>query len=308
MLGDKAKGRAEVKGAQASITSESSGSIVEATGHLEIVALNDPTVAGPKIRVRARGQGAPGRVRAVIESWAEDDVACFAEIDKRLAEGPAATDDEFIIRLLYATIKAQYRNDILTANGFTDTASVLADIAAGSDDCRPAGLHDDDMTQDHRAAFYPLLLGRFGNKFAKLVIYQDWLSLDSGKQTELIEHLGDPDFKREEVKNYLDFEMLDSHVDPMLKLSGASVRGRIMLALVGLIEHQREDCKIFLATQVDANDALHRRREERARQLQRNRAAQAAGAQGRGRACRLRRPPEEHRRRRLPCRTDAQHG
>ena len=202
------------------------------------------------------GKEPQGALRAVIESWAEDDVARFAEIDKRLSDGTAATDDEFIIRLLYTTIKAQYRNDILKANGFTDTASVLADIAAGSDDCRPDQLRDDDMLELHRAAFYPALLGRFGDKFAKLAIYQDWLSLDPGKQTELVEHLGKPDFKREEVKKYLDFDMLDSYVDPMLKLVGASLRGRITLALAGFIEHKRDDCKVFLASQVDANDAL----------------------------------------------------
>ncbi len=256
VTGDKAAGRAEVKGAQASITTASTGSIVEATGQLDIVALNDPTVAGPKIQYVRHGKEPLGALRAVIESWAEDDVACFAEIDKRLADGPAATDSEFIIRLLYQTIKTQYRNDILTANALTDTASVLDETAAGDDDCRPKALCKDPMTQVLRPTLYPTLIGRFGNKFAKLAIYQDWLSLDAAKQTALIDHLGDPDFKREAVKNYLDFKMLDAHVDPMLKLAGASVRGRIMLALVGLIEHKRADCKDFLATQVDSNQAL----------------------------------------------------
>jgi hypothetical protein len=255
LIGDQAGTRADVKGAQASITTESSGSIHEGTGQLDIVAKDDPHVAGPKLTYVRHGKEPQGAMRAVIESWAENDAACFAAIEERLKDPPGSTDSEFIIRTLYTLVSTTYRNDILTANGLCDTASVLDNVADGDDDCRPKALRKDPMMQQLRFTLYPVLMGRFANKNAKLAIYQDWLSLDAAKQTELITHLSSPDFKRKEVKDYLDFKALDPYVDGMLKL-GAGLRGRITLALVGLIEHKREDCKAFLASQTEGGNAF----------------------------------------------------
>jgi hypothetical protein len=257
VLGDKAAGRADVLGAQASITAGSTGSIEESTGQLQIIALSDPKVAAPKIEYVREGKEPLGAIRAVIESWAEDKDRCFVEMGKRVKD-PIATDDEFIIQLLFRTILAQYSNNILKANSFTDTANMLHGIAAGGAECRARNLHGDVMTQVHRNDFYPLLLGAFASKFAKLVILEDWADLDIAKRTDFVDLLGDPFFKRANVVDYLDLKLLDTHVDPILKLSGASLRGRIILALVGFIDADpsRLDCKAFLTSQVDVNQAF----------------------------------------------------
>lgn len=255
VLGDKAAGRADVLGAQASITAGSTGSMDEATGQLQIIALSDPKVAAPKIEYVREGKEPLGAIRAVIESWAEDRDRCFAEMAKRVTD-PIATDDEFIIQLLFRTILAQYKNDILKANSFTNTAHVLHGIASGGAECRARSLHGDAMTQVHRSDFYPLLVGRFASKYAQLVILEDWADLDGAKRTDFVDLLGDPFFKRASVIDYLDFTRLDPHVDPILKLGGASLRGRIMLALVGFIESKRVDCKVFLTSQVDSHQAF----------------------------------------------------
>jgi hypothetical protein len=257
VLGDKAAGRADVLGAQASITAGSTGSIVEATGQLEIIALSDPKVAAPKIEYVREGKEPLGAIRAVIESWAEDKNACFGEMAKRVTD-PITTDDEFIIQLLFRTILAQYKNNILKANAFTDTAHTLHGIAGGGAECRARNLHGDAMTQVHRKDFYPLLLGGFASRFAKLVILQDWADSDITKRTDFVDLLGDPFFKRANVIDYLDLTLLDTHVDPILKLGGASLRGRIILALVGFIDAKpnRPDCKAFLTSQVDVHQAF----------------------------------------------------
>ncbi|MGH2459841.1 MAG: eCIS core domain-containing protein [Chloroflexota bacterium] len=255
VIGNQAKGRAQVLGAQASITNKTAGSINEATGQLEIVALTDPQVAGPKIEYVREGKEPLGAIKAVIESWAHDRDGCFAKMQERLLD-PVNTDDEFIIQLLYRTIINVYPNNILKANGFTGTAHALHSIAAGGADCRPVALMKDSMTQAHRAAFYPALLGRFANKFAKLAIYQDWLRTDVVRRVDFVNLLGDAAFERDTVQNYLNFEMINPDVKSILALGGTSLRGRIILSLVGFIEKKRDDCKGFLTSQVDGNQVF----------------------------------------------------
>jgi hypothetical protein len=252
VLGDKALGRAEVLGAQSSITAGGTGSIDEKTGQLQIIAILDPMVAAPKIQYVRHGKEPLGAIRAVIESWAENRDECFKQMTERVAD-TVATDDDFIIQLLYRTILGTYKNDILTANGFAMTASALHGIAAAGTECRPSKLRDDPMTQKHRAAFYPLLLGKFSRPFARLAIYEDWLSLDATKQADVVEVLKGT--QRSAVKDYLDFDMLDAHVQPILDLASADLHGRLVLALVGFIDSdKRADCKTFLLKQLDAGN------------------------------------------------------
>jgi hypothetical protein len=254
VLTGKAAGRAKILGTQASITAGTTGAIKD-TGELDIVALTDPKVAAPKIEYVREGKEPVGALKAVIESWAEDRDACFQRMRERRSD-PVNTDEEYIIRLLYETILGTYTNDILKANGFVKTARVLAGVAKGSAECRPARLMKDPMVQLHHNAFYPALFTQFANKYAQLVIYQDWMRHDAAKCDDFVNLLGDATFDRNKVKNYLDFTMLDRNANHILGRHGVSLRGRILLALIGFIEHRRDDCKQFLLTQVKNDTVL----------------------------------------------------
>ena len=256
VLTGKAGGRAEILGAQASITAEDTGAIKD-TGELDIVAVGDPKVAAPKIEYVREGKEPVGALKAVIETWAENPKDCFNNMRERRKD-PVSTDAEFIIRLLYETILGNYTNDILKANGFVRTAGVITGVARGGPECRPARLKDDPMVQGHYKAFYPSLFGQLTNKFALLVIYEDWMRHDAAKRADFVELLGDKAFDRDKVKNYLDFTMLDPHVNPILGLRGVSDRGKIILALIGFIEKKRDDCKQFLLTQVNGDQVLNK--------------------------------------------------
>jgi hypothetical protein len=255
VAGDKASGRAEVLGAQASISSATTGSINETTGQLEIVALTDPKVAAPKIEYVREGREPLGCIRAVIESWAEDKDRCFKAMNERLKD-PVGSDDEFIIQLLFRTIINVYANDIMTANGLTGSAHALHGIAGGGAECRLRNLRNDKLSEKHRNDWYGLLIARFKNPMAKLVLYEDWMEADNAKRTNFVDLLGDPANTRTSVTNYLEFSLLGSHVDPILKLAGVSLRGKLLFALVGAIEAKDDPCKTFLKTQVDSNGAF----------------------------------------------------
>ncbi len=255
VLGDKAGSRAEVLGAQASITSETTAAIDESSGQLEMRPLTDPMVAASKLEYVRHGKEPLGAIRAVIESWAENKDACFEKMRERISE-LVASDADFIINLLYRKIVAAYKNDIIAANDLTVTATTLTGISHAGPKCRVANLRADTKLQLHRGEFYPLLISRFNIVGQRLVIYQDWLSLADDKRASVATLLGHPLFDRDLDTDCLDFKALDPHVDPILKLSGGNLRGKIMLALIGFIDHKRPDCKAFLLTQVDDNQAL----------------------------------------------------
>ncbi|BDS14101.1 eCIS core domain-containing protein [Aureispira anguillae] len=255
MLEGKAKGRADILGAQASITAGTTGSINEKTGELGVIALTDPKVAGPKIEYVRHGIEPTGALKAVIESWADDKDKCFKQMQERI-NNPVNTDDGFIIQLLYSTILANYKDDILTANKLVSTAGTLSHIALGGAHCRPVSLKKDQMIQKHKAAFYPALLLKFGRKAAQLAIYQDWMQTDKTKGKDFVDLLANPAFNKNNVTKYLDFSMLNADVKTLLSGSGA-LRGRILLALVGFIDNKKNaDCKAFLNTQVDKDKVL----------------------------------------------------
>ena len=112
-LDDQAKGRAEVLGAQSSITSADTGAIKEDTGELDFITLADPHVAGPKLTYVRHGKEPSGALKAVIESWANDPVTCFAEMQDRINTVLVNSHAEFIINLLYFTLLNKYKDDIL---------------------------------------------------------------------------------------------------------------------------------------------------------------------------------------------------
>lgn len=255
VLGDKAGKRARVLGANASIDAATTGAIKEETGELDIIAVGDPMVAAPKIDYVRHGKEPGGALKAVIESWAEDRVKCHNAMLDRVAD-EVTSDDDFIINLLYQTILADYSNDILGANGFTRTASVLSGIGAGDAKCRPVRLKDDAMFQKHRGAFTLALLKQFKDEYAKLVLIEDWIVHKNQLQNSFLDRLGGRTFTWRKVQNYLDFGLLDAQVKQLLALDTSSLRGRIILALVGFIGNQNQDCADFLKAQVDDDEAL----------------------------------------------------
>jgi hypothetical protein len=247
LLTDRAKGRAQVLGANASISSATAGSIHEDTGALDIIALGDPKVAAPKLEYVRHGKEPLGALKAVIEAWANDDAACFKEMEERVAELAASANDT-IIQLLYRTILAQYKTDILAANGLVGSASALESVAKGGAECRATSLHKDSMIQKHLAAFYPVLIPVVP-KAAKMVIYEDWMQADSAKRENFANVLADPAFTRNSALEFLDFALLGSHMAGIFT-AGAADRGKLLLALIGLIKDGRADCKDYLLTLV----------------------------------------------------------
>lgn len=250
VLGEKAKLHGvKVLGANASISAASTGSIREATGELDIVALSDPKVASPKIEYVRHGKEPVGAIKAVIESWARDEDACFAQMQERLDNDLPDEPDEFIIQLIYSTFLSSYKNDILGANAFVESAGVLHGVGQAGAECRAGKLNADPMIQKHKAAFYDALVGLPVEDKAILVIHQDWMQNNPSKRGKFAARLSDGTFNRNNVVDFLDFKLLDTHIPEIFKLPG-NERGKILLALIGLIKEERKDCKDYLLSLV----------------------------------------------------------
>ncbi|PRC93457.1 eCIS core domain-containing protein [Solimicrobium silvestre] len=263
VLGDKAKGKGiTILGAQASISARETESVVPATGELGVIpatgiplAQQDPHVAGTKINYVRSGKEPTGVIKAVIESWAIDKDDCFLKMAERVTD-PVGTDDEFTIQLIFKTISAQYTKNILEANKFVNTAGNLHGIAEGRAECRASTLANDAMTQTHQSDFYPALLTKFKNQFAKLVIYEDWMQKDTSKRADFVDQLSNPAFTRTNVEKYLEAKLLDAHFSSIFTGSLGNERGRILLGLFGFIKNGQADCKTYLLTQKDVDGKL----------------------------------------------------
>ncbi len=254
ILQNKAGAKANIVGAQASISSSTTDLVNQATGELEIIALTDPKVAGSKMEYLYEGIEPTGALKAVIESWAQDDTKCFAEMERRLKDRPANSADEIIIQLLYRTILAQHKNDILKANKFVNTAGTLHGIARGGAECRPKALTEDTIIQNNKEAFYTLLFPKLTKDTTQLVILQDWARSNPAKEKPLVDLLGDK-FNRTSASKLLDFSVIKNKLDALLNGAG-SLEGRVLLALIGHTVANNKKCTDFLKLQVDADKKL----------------------------------------------------
>lgn len=259
-LDDQAKGRAEVLGAQSSITSGDTGAINEVTGELEFTPKADPHVAGPKLTYVRHGKEPAGALRAVIESWANNPDDCFEKMQDRIDHVLVNSNAELVINLLYQTLLHQYKNDILTANKFTKTAHVLMHVLDVTAGCRSAILSKDEMLKKHRNAFYQSVTNSpLVSSLSKLVICQDWMLHDESKRLDFMTVLGhpDPQCKRTLVDEFLDFALIKDSVETLVKMETAPMKARVLLALCGLIrQNPIESCKTFLLTQVSGDNSL----------------------------------------------------
>ena len=249
-------------GAQASTTSYETRSIRSRTGELGLFPVTtipgyyqDPYVAGTKIQYLRYGKEPVGVLKAVIESWADNKEDCFTKMQERINKNQVNTNEEFIIHLLFKTIISRYNSDILNANKFVASAGILSKLATGGNGCRSKSLRDDEMIQEHRADFYNAILGKFSNKKAHLVIYVDWMQKESAKYSDFINTLANRQFGGDDnTKQYLDFSMIDGHIEPILRDSIGNERGRVLLALIKFIsDNDNAPSKKYLCSLNDAN-------------------------------------------------------
>ena len=131
VLGAKTAGKATVMGANASVTASSTKNIRD-TGELELMGTKDQYVGASKLQYVEFGKEPVGAMRAVIESWASDETTCAEAMDRRVKQVVAPGEyDDFIIQLLYGTVRSQYWNNILAGNAFSETAHVLHGLDDG---------------------------------------------------------------------------------------------------------------------------------------------------------------------------------
>ena len=238
VLGAKTAGKATVMGANASVTASSTKNIRD-TGELELMGTKDQYVGASKLQYVEFGKEPVGAMRAVIESWASDETTCAEAMDRRVKQVVAPGEyDDFIIQLLYGTVRSQYWNNILAGNAFSETAHVLHGLMMGGDHCRVEHLKD-PMIAKHRDAFYLLIAGFTTNQFTKLVLYQDWQRYDPSKRDAFVTHLGRLAFNIDNVDKYLDLPEIEGGLTEILKLAqdpvGPQYRGGIILGLAGVL-------------------------------------------------------------------------
>jgi len=238
-------GAFKVLGANASISSASVGA-VKPTGELGFVSASDPKVGGTKLEYVAEGHEPLGVMRAVVQSWAANEVACKLAMTNRL-KVPAASWQDRLILLLFALATNQFKDNLLQVNLLPKSASNLYE-AIGVDAHRRVSEFDGDTI----ISTYPTEL--IGGMLAavdlpdpqkvKLVLYEYWMSIDAPKSKEFLESLGDVSFNRARAKEYVDFKKIGPTVSFLMDNAdgGAAQNGKRLLAVLDVF-HGTADAK-----------------------------------------------------------------
>jgi hypothetical protein len=240
-----AKGAFKVLGANASISSASVGA-VKPSGELGFVSASDPKVGGTKLEYVEEGKEPLGVMRAVVQSWAADEVSTKTAMTNRLLV-PAVDWTDRLILILFNLATNQLKGDLLQVNLLTKTASNLYE-AVGVDAHRRVKEFDGDTIM----ATYPteLIGGMLGAadlpdpEKVKLVLYEYWMALDASKSKNFLEALGDASFNRAKAKDYVDFNKVGPAVSSLMDNSdGSAQAGKRLLAVLDVFHSKTPDPK-----------------------------------------------------------------
>jgi hypothetical protein len=232
----------QVLGANASF-----GSIAlkDPSGKMDLRSGVDPQLTTPDKLVYAEfGTEPSGAVRAVLESWANDQAAAKTDtidaVKRRVAAGSASTDwDESVIQAIYALIAAAPTNG-QRINELEPAAGALSE-AKSRENCRVDKIKP-VVPVAHRAAIFAHLMKTTAfttRDFIGALLFQVWMETDDGRKNSFIGHLGKLSFDTSTAADIVDL----GHIRPMLgpKLLppppvGIFIRGEILLACLFLIQ------------------------------------------------------------------------
>jgi hypothetical protein len=227
------KGSFKVIGASASISSASVGTVYP-TGELGFPSKSDPAVDKDKIEYVKSGQEAEGAMRAMVECWAVNKKQCQEAMEERVKTA-ANKLDPYIINLLYSLILAKYKDNLLAANKFVDTAGKLSHLGIPVH-CRLEKLTGDNMLKENCATIVDGLL-KFkpvkDTPYMVIVLTQYHMLQDASKQENFLAALSDPAVSMDDDK-YVDIEKIGAVMEALLNAK-MHERGRNLLALFGVI-------------------------------------------------------------------------
>jgi hypothetical protein len=236
-----AKMKVDVRGANASFGSIG---LQDAAGKMDLDSAIDPKLTSPdKLSYAEFGTEPSGALRAVLESWANDQAAgktaTIDAVKRRIGVGAASVAwKESVIQALYALIAAA-PTDGQRINELEAAAGTLSE-ARGRENCRVNPIKR-DVPLLHRPAIFTRLMSAdlfTTTDYIGAVLLQVWMDTDDARKADFIAHLtAKTTLNTSTASDIIDLAHIAPMLGPMLlapPAPGVINRGEILLACLFL--------------------------------------------------------------------------
>lgn len=211
---------------------------------LDILSAGDPAITSTKIDYVERGTEPEGAVRAVLESWAANQVNTIAAMNRRLVRREANSWDILLIRGAYRKIIASFSTDAEKIREIAICMGSLSELKTVNNCLKTVGWRigagnlaanaiTDDFYADLLTAVSPA--SEFtSNQRIKATILQLWCMKDAGKDAGLMTV-----FENNTVNfliQFADIDYLDNNNAVLARLfTAGSAAAKLRLALHGMM-------------------------------------------------------------------------
>lgn len=238
-------------GANASITQFD---MIKPSGELDMVSTEDPKIAASKLEYAEHGHEPLGTLRAALESWASNDVAALAAMQRRAGLGSTSWDDVIIESMYDTIIKKQGSYDISAL--FKAYTNVAHDVSALKLESHAKVSDTFSIVRSLPDELVNPIFGKLTGAdewstkhYIPLVVMQLWMhhyagdaNLHKGLLNQLRYH-----FNAKTGKKFIDIGYLTGKtlMAPILT-SGGNAKGKRILSLIGLLDSDEAESKKYL--------------------------------------------------------------
>ncbi|SDU58396.1 eCIS core domain-containing protein [Desulfobacula phenolica] len=233
--------------------------MLDAQDSLDLISASDPKLTAPKLEYAEHGTEPTGALRAVLECWASDKNSerdnLKAAMRRRIAKNSTDWRDR-VIETLYDMIIRYAWEDGQIIKYMSLLAGEISH-AQSETECKPRhfiyskqlGVWTDALFKGMRAADH------WSNRhYIPLVFYQIWIMIDKTVKPnkEFVDQLG-THFDCSTAEEFVDIPYIATKIPAMLA-SGGSDKGKLTLALLGVIKENQAACRKFLTDRLDDQD------------------------------------------------------
>lgn len=228
------------------------------TGALDLRDPDDPAATGTKLQYTEKGAEPLGVMRSVVESWAMDKPATLDAMQRRVRARTVVDWRSHIVTKIFEIILANYPDDIVTINDFSEWAGSLGE-GNHKEECRVGPMTPPTTIAKHMPEITSYLLSKVNTAdipHLPLVLHETELILGIGPAAKFLASLSG--FNCKTADEFVDARVMTKSAEMLGALDAAHLHGQLLIALLDTARNDSPtaDSKAFLLANGVKNDAL----------------------------------------------------
>jgi len=228
------------------------------TGALDLRDPLDKAATGTKLAYTETGAEPLGVMRSVVESWALDKRATLDAMQRRVRARTVIDWRSHIVWKIFEIILANYVDDIVTINDFSEWAGSLGE-GNHKEECRVGPLTPPATIARHMPEVTSYLLSKVNTAeipHLPLVLHETELILGIGPASKFLASLSG--FNCKTADEFLDARVMAKSAEMLGALDAPNLHGQLLVALLDTARNDSPtaDSKAFLLANGIRNDAL----------------------------------------------------